>query len=364
MVSTELGHFSNDQPDQRASIIAHVARSKLSFLAVFFLVLCSMLVLTLDLNSTFGQDLSKSTGPSSELTINSPLGDQIQYEAHLHEYALQVEKLTTLARTDLETRLNFKIRQLKIYLDDDEPSMRRRAQKDHGFTPPRWSAGLAYPSRGQIYLPLTHQRALLPLIKHELTHIALGPSPLPLWVNEGVAVSLGEGLSWQRVWTLNEAAAQAQLHRFEDLISRFPKSGQPASIAYAQSAHFINELRTRFGSVPFSRWLNSLREGMSLELATQKHFKTDFWKIERRWRRGLERGIFAWLSVFAKSETLWSLTLMLFVVLGLRKIKRRAQRSISDIPPLKVHVARPSNYLKTKNIFNPDSIKETSSEDP
>ena len=320
------------------------------------IVLLTLVTALTFLNISYGETRSQSNKqrPNSQQTLSIPQ-DVIHHESHLKDYAQKVRLLTAHARDDLERRLGFTVRPLTIHLDNNEAEMREHAQRDHGFTPPQWSAGLAYPSRGEVYLPVTHHTALLPLIKHELAHIALGPSSLPLWINEGVAVSLGEGLSWERVWTLNEAASLGNLHLFKDLTRSFPHSSQGAAIAYAQSAHFINDLRSRYGPEAFHQWLSAIRAGEGVDQASQKHFQAPFWRIERTWRKGLERGLFAWLSIFFKSETLWSLSLLLFIVLGTRKLRRRKRSVTRRERPLQVHVAKSHKNIRFNRIFTLDT---------
>ena len=275
----------------------------------------------------------------------SPSADTIRGDAHLASYIAEIKSILPAARLDVEESLGIDVPYLTIHVADNESEMRDIAKAHHHFMPPQWSAGLAYPRSKEIYLPSVPHRQLYPLIKHELVHIALGESALPLWVNEGVAVALGEGLSWERMWTLNEAASQGTLHRFKTLERRFPSSGQPASVAYAQSAHFINHLRDKFGDRALSSWLSTLRRGVDLDKASIESFSTPFWRLERSWRRSMERGVFAWLSALAKSETLWALSLILFIVFGGQKIKRRRRRFFEDEYGLEVRVAENPNIL-------------------
>jgi hypothetical protein len=245
--------------------------------------------------------------------------------------------------------------------------MRLLAEQQHKYTPPAWSAGLAYPHSREIYLPEVPFNQLLPLLKHELIHIALGKSRdrLPLWTNEGIAVAIGEGLSWERMWTLNEAAAQKTLISFHQLTKRFPHSGTRAHIAYAQSAHFIAYLQEVYGKDKFKKWLAALLQGQSLEQASKEHLNHEFWFIERSWRQGLEKGIFAQIALLFKMDTIWALSILLFVFFGFKKIAQRKKRlrSYHSEPALGIHIAhQPRNDPKHLDQVVIHQVKQSDSE--
>ena len=77
-----------------------------------------------------------------------------------------------------------------------------------------------------------------------------------------------------------------------------------------------------------------------LDEASAQSFKATLGQREQEWRAGLERGPLAWLALTAKSETLWALTILIFVWLGRRKLKqRRAQAlEIIDVEPMRPQI--------------------------
>lgn len=259
---------------------------------------------------------------------------QVIMHGALNNYKKQVEESLPKAKQAIELSLGLSIPEITIHLSPNKAKMRLLAEQQHKYMPPAWSAGLAYPQSQEIYLPEVPFNQLLPLLKHELVHIALGQSThrLPLWTNEGIAVAIGEGLSWERMWRLNEAAAQQNLISFHQLTKRFPHSGTQANIAYAQSAHFIAYLQEIYGKDQFKQWLAALLQGQSLAKASQEHLKHEFWFIERSWRKGLEKGLFTQIALLFKMDTIWALSILLFVFFGFKKIGQRKQRLNSYRP--------------------------------
>ena len=73
----------------------------------------------------------------------------------------------------------------------------RNSPPNNGALPPSWSAGLAFPRDRAVY-PVTAHAELTPLLRHELVHIALADAQIPLWINEELAVTFGDGLSLER----------------------------------------------------------------------------------------------------------------------------------------------------------------------
>ena len=195
------------------------------------LVLLTYCLLLWSLNSsahTYPQTNPKKTD-HVQSTFNQENSNQSKIISHgsLEHYASQVKQLLPQAKEELFIKLGLSIPAVQIHLSSDKTKMLALATQHHKFTPPSWSAGLAYPRSSEIYLPEVPHNQLLPLLKHELVHIALGQhKKIPLWINEGIAVAIGEGLSWERLWTLHEATVQHSLLKFESLQNRFPHKGR------------------------------------------------------------------------------------------------------------------------------------------
>ena len=249
--------------------------------------------------------------------------DRLVIPVALEKHRAKLMRELPIARALVERRLGQSVPPIQLYLSADADAMKRLAQRNHGALPPSWSAGLAFPRQRVVYLPVTAHAALPSLLRHELVHIALGGHPIPLWINEGVAVALGEGLSFERLWTLNEAAAAHALHDFNDLSRRFPVYGRPAQVAYAQSGHFIHHLTQNEGDEAFHQWMDAVIQGQEPRVASERFFVTPLHDHETQWRARLTRGPLAWFALFAKSETVWAFAIIIFWVLGRRKLRQR-----------------------------------------
>lgn len=269
---------------------------------------------------------SAKTSPLNSLKHESDdTADILVIPSSLERHREGLSQALIEARRAVEDQLGVSVPAIRLYLSATPNEMRALARENQNALPPSWSAGLAFPKSRAVYIPVTSHAELAPLMRHELVHIALAEAKIPLWVNEGLSVTLGEGLSLERLWTLNEAAAAQTLHSLADLTRRFPEHGHPAQVAYAQSGHFIHYLREAEGAESLRAWVKALTRGASLTEASEQHLQNSLQVHESQWREGLKRGPLAWLALTAKSETLWALTILLFVILGGRKLKRRRQ---------------------------------------
>ena len=154
----------------------------------------------------------------------------------------------------------------------------------------------------------------------------------PLWLNEGVAVVFSEGVSWERMWTLNENANLGSLLSFSQLSRRFPYSSTQAKLAYAQSAHFVQYLINQFGLEDFQRFLYLSGQNQSVEKAAADVFQRSFYKIENQWRVQFKKG-WSWLFFLLQESTIWAVVILLFILRGwttIRKKRRLIQEMIEQ----------------------------------
>ena len=198
----------------------------------FHIVLITLIMCSCVAFAQHGSDLANK---ATALKTSELRQSQVIAYGQLEHFKSQVKRALPRAKKELHTQLGLSLPSLKIHLSANKSKMRALAERHHKFTPPSWSAGLAYPRSREIYLPEVPHNQLLPLLKHELVHIALGQynekgkRRLPLWINEGIAVAIGEGLSWERLWTLNETASQNALLKFQKLsesLSAFRNTSQ------------------------------------------------------------------------------------------------------------------------------------------
>ena len=316
----------------------------------------------------YAQDLIKSV---DRLQVSKAVQntDKVIADQGLDHFIKSIQELLPQARQHVEKKLLIKVPKVTIYVSPNQDLMQKKAKHHHHGLPPQWAAGLAYPHAKEIYVPALPKVKLLPLLQHELVHIALGRSHIPLWVNEGLSVLLGDGLSWERMWTLNEAAIQGGLLRFSQLERRFPASGLPATVAYAQSAHFMSTLRELKGPQNFSNWLQELLKGSSIEDTTILYFEKPLWQLEREWKAGFKQGPLAWLALIFKLDNIWAIAIIFFVIQGRKKLRQRNKQRVSPEKPLEIKVAtrfRTVGELKEQNvaIFHlPQTIEKYENQD-
>src|SRR6185295_14591095 len=84
------------------------------------------------------------------------------------------------------------------------------------------------------------------VFRHELAHVALEDAVqgkhVPVWFNEGLAISLSGELAMARTKTLWSATLSGTLIPLADLDRSFPHENFEVSIAYAESADFMRFL--------------------------------------------------------------------------------------------------------------------------
>jgi hypothetical protein len=202
-----------------------------------------------------------------------------------------------------------------------------------GAPPPAYAAGVAYPSIRLILLalqaPETWDAPDLPeLLRHELTHMALGDAVashhVPRWFDEGLAIQESGELPWLRTKTLWDSTLGKRLLPLSELDRGFPSGGYQVNEAYAESADFVRFLmrdadRARFGSL-----LERVRAGVPFDRTLEDAYGADVRKLEYEWREELGRR-FGVLPMLTGGGLLW------VVVMGLAGaawLKRRRRAKI------------------------------------
>jgi len=167
---------------------------------------------------------------------------------------------------------------------------------------PSWASGVANGPQGKIVFS-HHQpdgaRSELPgLVRHELAHIALhravGGRRIPTWLSEGIADTLGEGVSLLRAQTLASAVFGARVPPLEHLERGFGGTDDDVRIAYATSRDFVGWLRGRDADgSSFRQFIAELRRGRSVDAALLASHDATLAELEEDWRGGLV-GRFFW----------------------------------------------------------------------
>jgi hypothetical protein len=202
---------------------------------------------------------------------------------------------------------------------------------------PPYAAGVAYPS---VHLALLTLQApetweapdLVEVLRHELTHLALADAVaghhVPRWFDEGLAIfESGEG-RWSRFRVLWDATLSGRLLPLADLDRGFPEDRYEVSVAYAESADFVQFLmrdadRARYGSL-----IQRVRNGGAFLRALEDAYGTDIPRLEYEWRE--ERGRhFGVAPLLTGSGLLWVIVMGLAAV-AWSKRRRRARTKLEQ----------------------------------
>lgn len=195
---------------------------------------------------------------------------------------------------------------------------------------PRWAQALAIPSRRLILLRFPDPDPIATLT-HELSHLAVheaaGGEHVPYWFLEGYAMHQADELDLGKGVALSMAALFGNTLDFNDLDRSFPPHDQIASLAYAQSFHFVDRLLERFGNQPVRQWLGQIAEGVPWRDAYRASFGESFAQSARDWREGVKVW-YAWIPALVSATTLWTL-LALLVLWGRRRVRARRGRRLA-----------------------------------
>ncbi len=198
--------------------------------------------------------------------------------------------------------------------------------------PPDYASGVAYHGLHLVLLSMLAPRGadavdLDEVFRHELAHVALEDAVkgkhVPVWFNEGLAISLSGERAPARLQTLWSATLSGTLIPLSDIDRSFPRDNFEVSIAYAQSADFMRFLTRKSDQVRFAAMIERVRDGQSFERAVSEAYGSDLRRLEFEWRSELDRR-FSVIPVLTGGGLIWMLVVVGFVVAYVRR-RRRAK---------------------------------------
>jgi hypothetical protein len=208
---------------------------------------------------------------------------------------------------------------LWILIAPDEDVMTREA--------PAWSAAIAQPERHLIVVSGPALRAaradLDATITHELVHLAVGArigphAWMPLWLHEGLAVHWSREISLRdRIALLGRGPIQLR-----DLTDAFPRDAGRAQMAYLESAAAARHL---LGLGPIAPLLDQLRDEAEFDVAFARVYGMSLRDFEQRVRDEVGRST-RYLGLLTSSATLFGLLAVVFMVGGIRRMRRDRRR--------------------------------------
>jgi hypothetical protein len=159
---------------------------------------------------------------------------------------------------------------------------------------PTWIGGRAYPEFGTILLVIDQsgldagERSLVHELTHQLvyqqTFDPLLGSHVPLWLNEGLAVTSEGPTAPEFERALSAAVKDNRVQSFRNLDGAFPSDTKASTLAYAQSESFVRYLLGIRGAGGMRSLLSALQRGNRIDAALTQTYGTDLDGVQDSWR--------------------------------------------------------------------------------
>jgi hypothetical protein len=170
------------------------------------------------------------------------------------------------------------------------------------------------------------------LMRHELTHVALGDAVgehhVPRWFNEGLAIHESGELPWARMKTLWDASFARTLIPLHDLDAGFPSDGYAVNVAYAEAADFVAFLMRDADKARFGSLVQRVGAGVVFDRALEDAYGTDARKLEFQWREEVSRR-FGIVPMLTGGGVIWVLIAALATAAWIRR-RRHAKAKLAQ----------------------------------
>jgi hypothetical protein len=189
---------------------------------------------------------------------------------------------------------------------------------------PHWGVAIALPDTRTILLRADGGE-LARTLRHELAHLALHQAVsvrIPLWFDEGYAGwAAGE---WDRLGELelNLAVVRGAIPGLRSLDGALRGSASTADAAYALAVSAVTELARRNPTGTLDPLLSRLEAGTDFDAAVRATTGLTIDRFEEEWQRATRRRYSVGTWLIAGGGWL----ILALVVLGLRRLRRRADR--------------------------------------
>jgi tetratricopeptide (TPR) repeat protein len=161
---------------------------------------------------------------------------------------------------------------------------------------PPWSGGIAGYNRFLFATFETAPGLEEKTLPHELAHLALqmfmgSDTPIPLWLNEGLAKYEEEGSRDYLTYT-KQNLAKDKFFPLSELFSMTAYPQDDVMLFYAQSASVVYYLKEKNIASLFSQFLLKLKEGVEIDRALKDVYQWKFQNgvadLQRRWKKELD----------------------------------------------------------------------------
>jgi len=165
-------------------------------------------------------------------------------------------------------------------------------------------------------------------LRHELVHVLLARNTdravLPLWLNEGIAMTVGKDFRWESMFRVARMYLYGRIIPYRELNFAFvaPHTGLEFGDAYAQSLSMTRFLIDRVGEATFWEMVYALNT-MSFAEALQTKAGLSPGAFYREWRKSLWK--VALVSSLVSGFSVFQLMAVLVIVAYWRK-RRRGQQ--------------------------------------
>jgi Peptidase MA superfamily len=164
------------------------------------------------------------------------------------------------------------------------------------------------------------------VLRHELAHGILDLSiaePIPLWLNEGLAILVSDELDYLDEAQLTGLAVLDRLIPLPQLFAHFPQGHGARTLAYAQAASFVRFLLREDGMGGLQRLLRAFADGAPTPEAFQRTYGQPLSVLEQRWRQELAAR-FSTFTLITTTSLLGGLGIpLLLLAVGRRWLQRR-----------------------------------------
>jgi len=188
---------------------------------------------------------------------------------------------------------------------------------------PKWAIGLSLGDRRTVIvardtpLPGGVESDLEKTFIHELAHVAIDIAGegghVPRWFHEGFALSQAREWTPERRQKLTRAASTDALIPFAELDGNFPAHHNVASLAYAQSFHFVEFLEQNHGEGVTAEVMESVRAGKEFEEAVRGATGRGLDALETDWRGELSSET-SWLALLQDEFAIFFVAAVFFAI--------------------------------------------------
>ena len=203
-----------------------------------------------------------------------------------------------------------------------------------------WAIGCAFPLSRRIIIQnprviIKRDFQLSQVIRHEIVHIIFGQrtqkaiGKIPRWFVEGIAIYFSGEWAPRRNDALMKHIFSKSVIPLAELTHGFPKSGNLAQLAYAESQNAVAWLAETEGVEKLWEIIDRLASGSDPDTAFQDSIGLQLSTFDAKWRKSLSRR-YHWAAMLSSSYLFWGSLALFFMLVYLRywRYKRRRLRQL------------------------------------